>query len=158
MRGVEAVGGLIETIRGYHVQAGYSKYTFKKNRWFLNTGYLQRNYAEEIGYVPVAQFTAGAGYYLRLMSDYSQSAVLSAGAAGLMGYETVNWNKKLLPNGATLTNGDNFIYGFEVCIEFEYYIDDRYALLASVKHRGCGGSSVRMFHTLFGIGIKYILD
>ena len=158
MRGVEVMGGIIETTKGFHVQAGFSKYTFKKNRWFANASYLQRNYGAQTGTVPASQFAAGGGYYLRLVWDYTQSAVLSVGAAGLLGYETVNWNAKTLANGAQITNGDSFIYGFEACLEFEYYIDDRYALLASVKQRGCGGSSVRMFHTLFGIGIKYILD
>ncbi|GHT74419.1 conjugal transfer protein [Bacteroidia bacterium] len=157
MRGVEAIGGLING-SGYYVHAGWAKYTFKKNRYFINAEFLQRNYNSEVGTIPVQQFTGGIGYYKRLLSDYTQSAVLAAGVTALMGYETVNWNKKLLPNGGVLTNKDAIIYGFEFDLEFEYYVDDRYVLLGTIKQRACAGSSVRMAHTLFGIGIKYILE
>lgn len=42
------------------------------------------------GRVPIAEFTAEAGYNLFVVSDYSQTFHLYAGLSALGGYETVN--------------------------------------------------------------------
>jgi hypothetical protein len=158
MRGVEFGGGVAGWNKGYYLHLGYSKYLYSKNRWGFSGEYLQRNYHTEVGNIPVAQFTINPSYCYRLIWDYTQSAVLAVGVTGVFGYETVNWSRYALPNGAQLVSSDAFIYGAEVLLEFEYYIDDRYALLATIKERCAGGSSVGVFQTTFGVGIKYILE
>lgn len=157
MRGVEVMGGLIER-DGYYVHGGYSWYTKSRNRWAGNVAYLQQNYAWEAGRIPLAEFTAEFGYYQLLLSDAGKSFFAAVGVAGLGGYETINWSAKRLPNGAIITNADRWLYGAAAAVELEYYLDDRYIFLASIKQRVLGGSSVGMYHTLFGIGIKYILE
>jgi hypothetical protein len=157
MRGVQVMGGLIER-DGYYLHGGYSWYTQHKNRWVGDAEYLQRSYGWETGSIPLMQFTAEFGFYRLLLSDAGKNFFTAAGVTALTGYETINLNKKLLPNGAVITNADRWLYGAAVALEFEYYLDDRYIFLATVKQRMSGGSSVGMFHSQFGVGIKYILE
>ncbi|MDR2409722.1 MAG: conjugal transfer protein TraO [Bacteroidales bacterium] len=157
MKGIQVAGGIIER-NGYFVHAAYSKYTKSQNRLLFDMEYLQRNYAYENEKIPVMQFTGEAGYYLRFFSDGTQSFFLAFGAHIGTGYETVNLNKKRLTTGAMITNQDRWIYGGAVALEAEYYLDDKYVLLLFAKERLYGGSSVAIFHTQLGLGIKFILD
>ena len=70
--------------------------------------------------IPVAEFTGEAGYNLHLYSNYSQFFHLYGGISALAGYETVNWGKTLLSDGATLHNSDAFIYGGAVKIQADF--------------------------------------
>ena len=68
---------------------------------------------------------------------------LNLGGSALAGYETVNWSDKILYDGATLKNGDAFVYGCALTLEMELYLADRVALTASagdgtVPCRPCG--------------------
>jgi hypothetical protein len=156
-RGAELIGGYVLG-GGYYGHFGYSKYLYSRNRYGINLQYLQHNYDTEVGKVPASQFTVGLNYSYRLISDYSQSAVLALGVTGLGGFEAVNWGQKRLSNGAMLNNSSSTIYGAEMLLEFEYYLDDRYVVLVTVKERAMGGSTVNIFQTVFGVGIKYILE
>ncbi|MDR1225753.1 MAG: conjugal transfer protein TraO [Prevotellaceae bacterium] len=157
MRGVQAMGGLIER-NGYYLHGGYSWYTESKNRWAGDVEYLHQRHAWEAGDIPLAQFTAEFGFYRLLFCDVSKSFFVAIGVTALTGYETVNWSKKQLPSGAVITNADKWLYGAAAAVEVEYYLDDRYIFLLTAKQRMAGGSSVGMFHTLFGVGVKYILE
>jgi hypothetical protein len=157
MRGVQVMGGFAAS-DGYYLHGGYSWYTQKHNRWAGSAEYLQRSFAWEAGSIPLVEVTAEFGFYKLLLSDAGKSFFAAMGVSALTGYETINWSEKLLPNGAVITNADKWLYGAAVALELEYYVDDRYVFLGSVKQRMSGGSSVGMFHTLLGIGIKYILE
>lgn len=74
------------------------------------------------------------------------------------GYESVNWDKRTMPDGATLQNEGAFIYGGAVALETEIYLSDAIALTASVKERLVWGNSTGHFHTQFGIGMKFIIN
>jgi hypothetical protein len=76
----------------------------------------------------------------------------------LAGYETVNWNDKLLFDGATIKNADAFIYGGALTLEAETYLTDRIVLLVNVRERLLAGSSVGKLNTRFGIGLKFIIN
>lgn len=98
---------------GYSFGVYYS--VFKGNNvheWIFGGEYLQtyKPYGEKER-IPVADFTAEAGYNLHLISDYSQTFHLYAGISALAGYETVNWGESVLKDGATLQANDAFIYG-----------------------------------------------
>jgi hypothetical protein len=158
MGGVQALGGTIEGARGYYLHGGYAWYTPHKNRWVAAAEYLRRGYGSEVGAIPLAQLTAELGYLKLLASDAGKSFFVAVGVSALTGYETVNFGKKVLPNGAVLSHDSRWIYGAAAALEAEYYLDDRYVVLLTVKERVAGGSSVGMLHTLFGVGVKYILE
>jgi hypothetical protein len=99
-----------------------------------------------------------AGYYLKLFSDRRKMFFVSLGASALGGYETVNWNEKLLPNGATIDNKDGFLYGGALTLEMETYLSDRIVLLINVQERLLGGSSVGNLNTQLAFGLKFIIN
>lgn len=144
---------------GYNIGVFYSVIKDNNaNTWSFGGEYLQtyKPYGEK-GRIPVAQFTGEVGYNLHIVSDYSQTFHLYGGVSALAGYETVNWGKRLLPDGATLHNGDSFIYGGALTLSADFYLSDRIILTANVKERFVFGNSTGHFHTQYGIGIKFRL-
>ena len=144
---------------GYALGVSYLIFKGKQNTWSFGGEYLQtyKPYGEK-GRIPVAQFTAEAGYNLHLVSDYSQTFHLYGGLSALGGYETVNWGKHVLSDGSTIHNGDAFIYGGALMLEADFYLSDNIALTANVKERFVWGNSTGHFHTQYGVGIKFIIE
>ena len=145
---------------GYSFGVYYS--VFKGNNaheWIFGGEYLQsyKPYREK-GRIPVAQFTGEVGYNLHLFSNYSQFFHLYGGISALAGYETVNWGKTLLSDGATLHNTDAFIYGGTVNLQADFYLSDRIALIATVKGRFIFGNSTGHFRFQWGAGIRIMID
>ena len=144
---------------GYSFGVFYSVYKGNANTWSFGGEYLQtyKPYGAK-GRIPVAQFTGEVGYNLHLLSDYSQTFHLYGGISALAGYETVNWGKETLSDGSTLHDGDNFIYGGALNLQAEFYLSDKVALTANVKGRFTFGSDVQIYHTTYGIGVKFIIE
>ena len=145
---------------GYNIGVFYSVIKGNNaNTWSFGGEYLQnyKPYGEK-GRIPVAQFTGEVGYNLHLVSDYSQTFHLYGGISALAGYETVNWGKKTLSDGSTLHDGDNFIYGGALNLQAEFYLSDKIALTANVKGRFTFGSDVQIYHTTYGVGVKFIIE
>lgn len=134
-----------------------SGYTKKADRWVAGAEYLLKNYGYRTISVPRAQFTAEGGYYLKFLSDPSKTLFLSIGGSALVGYETVNWGDRMMHDGSRLLAGDAFLYGGALTLELETYITDRIVLLANVRERALWGSSLGVFTTQFGLGLKIII-
>ncbi len=129
------------------------------NTWSFGGEYLQiyKPYGEK-GRIPVAQFTAEAGYNLHLISEYSQTFHLYGGLSALGGYETVNWGRQVLSDGATLQAEDAFIYGGALTLSADFYLSDRFILGAHVRERFVFGNDTSHFLTQFGVHVKFVID
>ena len=129
------------------------------NTWSFGGEYLQtyKPYGEK-GRIPIAQFTAEAGYNLHLISDYSQTFHLYGGLSALGGYETVNWSKQVLYDGATLKAKDAFIYGGALTVSADFYLSDSFILGAHIKERCVFGNDTGHFLTQFGVHLKFVID
>ena len=143
---------------GYSFGAALSTYTKKGNKWVFGGEYLLKNNPYKDTAIPVAQFTAEGGYYFKILSDARKIMFVYAGASALAGYESVNWGEKVLHDGSTLHDRDAFIYGGAVTLDVEFYVADRIALLANLRERCLWGGDTRKFHTLWGVGIKFIIN
>ena len=93
-----------------------------------------------------------------VLSDAGKVFFLNLGGSALAGYETVNWSDKKLYDGATLKNGDAFVYGCALTLEMELYLADRVALTASLRERFLWGGSLGHCHTQYGIGIRFMIN
>jgi hypothetical protein len=142
----------------YYAGIAMSAYTKRIDRWVVGIEYLEKQHIYEDFSVPQAQITIDAGYFLKFYSDWRKMFFLSIGASAMGGYETVNWNKKLLPDGATVVNKDTFLYGGALTLELEAYLSDRFVLLVNVRERLLIGSSIGKFNTQTGMGIKFIIN
>ncbi len=160
MRSVEVKANMVDGFYtgsardcGYSFGVYYS--VFKGN----NGEYLQtyKPYGEK-GKIPVVELTGEAGYNLHLYSNYSQFFHLYGGISALAGYETVNWGKTLLSDGATLHNTDSFIYGVSVNIQADFYLSDRIALTANLKERFIFGNSTGHCRFSYGLGVRIMMD
>lgn len=164
-KGIQLTGSFVD---GFKMDSGdkqafaggiaLSAYLKNENRWVFGAEYLQKKQAYKDILIPVSQFTAEAGYYLNFLSDRSKTVFLSAGVSAMAGYETVNWGKQLLFDGATITSKDNYLYGGAVTFEVETFLSDRFAVTLHARERILFGSSVRKYHFQTGLGVKVIIN
>ena len=164
MQGIEVRANMVDGFNpggndgGYSLGTALSTYTKGGNKWVFGGEYLLKNKPYKEEKIPVAQFTAEGGYYLKVLSDARKTLFVYAGASALAGYETVNWGDKVLPDGALLRDKDAFIYGGALTLDVEFYVADRIALLANLRERCLWGNSTGHFHTQFGLGVKFIIN
>jgi hypothetical protein len=157
MRGLQVTTGLAVK-DGFHSGIAFSQYTKRADRWVFGAEYLEKRHSYKEISIPQSQFTVDAGYYLKFLSDPRKTFFLSVGASAMAGYESINWNDKLLPDGATINNADAFLYGGALTLEAETYLTDRIVLLVNVRERLLAGSSVGKLNTQFGLGLKFIIN
>lgn len=142
---------------GYNIGIFYSVIKGDNaNTWSFGVDYLHtyKPYGEK-GRIPVAQFTGEIGYNLHIISDYSQTFHLYGGVSALAGYETVNWGKQLLKDGATIGAKDAFIYGGAVTLSADFYLSDHVAIGAHIKERFVFGNDTGHFLFQYGLHLKY---
>ncbi|KAA6326745.1 hypothetical protein EZS27_024185 [termite gut metagenome] len=166
MRGIQITGGMVDGFyssstqnkTGYYFGAAMATYAKNCNKWVFGAEFIERYYPYRESRIPVVQFTAEGGYFLKVLTDPSKTFFLSLGGSALAGYETSNWGKKLLYDGSTLTDKDAFVYGGAITLEAEAYLSDKVVLLITGRERIVCGSPVSKFHTQFGIGLKFIIN
>ena len=142
----------------FHSGIAFSQYAKSADEWKFGIDYLEKRYPYKDLTVPQSQFTVAAGYYLNFISDPHKMLFVSVGASVVGGYETVNWDDKLLFDGAAIKNSDNFLYGGALTLEPKVFLSNRLILFANISERLLAGSSVGKLNTLFGVGIKYIIN
>lgn len=166
MRGVEIRGGMVDGFHsasqrnklGYYVGAGLTSYARHANKWVYGAEYLCRQYPYKEAGIPVAQFTAEGGYYYNFLSDASKTFFFYLGGSAMLGYETVNWGVKGLDDGATIRNADCFLYGGAITLQVDAYLSDRVVLQLSARERILWGTKISRFHTLWGMGLMFIIN
>lgn len=157
-KGVQLTGGMVDfSSESYHAGVAYSVYTKSRNRWTVGAEFLNRNTSYSEYKIPISQFTAEAGYFMNFYSDRKDIFFLSLGISALTGYETVNWNKKHLPDGAVIQDRDHYLIGGALTLELEAFLTDRLALLINIRERGLFGGDTDKFHNQIGIGLKYFI-
>lgn len=164
-KGVQVTGGFVDgfTLEKKDGQAFFggvalSTYTTNGNRWIFGAEYMQKSHEYKDILIPVSQITAEGGYYCKFLSDASKTVFFSVGASAMAGYETVNWGKELLFDGASIINQDSFLYGGALSFEIETYLTNRLVLLINARERVLFGSEINKFHTQVGMGIKVIIN
>ena len=105
---------------GYSLGTALSTYTKGGNKCVFGGEYLLKNKPYKEEKIPVAQFTAEGGYYLKVLSDARKMLFVYAGASALAGYETVNWGDKVLYDGAMLHDKASFIYGGALTLDVSF--------------------------------------
>lgn len=164
-KGVQVTSGFVDgfKLKNQDGQAFFggialSTYTKSGNRWVFGAEYLHKRHEYKNILIPVSQITAEGGYYYKFLSDPSKTVFFSIGASAMAGYETINWGKELLFDGATITTEDNFLYGGAVSFEIETYLTDKVVLLLNARERILLGTDINKFHTQVGVGIKFMIN
>ncbi|MDL2228312.1 conjugal transfer protein TraO [Bacteroidales bacterium OttesenSCG-928-K03] len=164
-QGIQITAGMADGLHwndntnfAYYFGVSVATYTKNANRWVVGAEYFHKKYQYREISIPLEQYTAEAGYYLKFLADRKKVFFLSLGLSGMLGYESSNRGEKLLYDGATLLNKDAFIYGGAATLEMELFLCDRIVFLMNVRERLLFGSSIGKFHTQFGIGFKLIIN
>jgi hypothetical protein len=166
MQGIQVTGGMVDGFHssskknelGYYFGLQMATYTKHANKWVFGAEFLNKYYPYKEDRIPVSQFTAEGGYYLKFLSDRKKVVLFSLGGSALAGYETSNWGEKKLFDGSTLRDEDRFIYGGAITLEMETYLSDRVVFLLTARERILWGTSTGHFHTQFGVGLKFIIN
>ncbi len=144
--------------QAFAIGLAFSNYRNSGNHWVFGAEYLQKKYAYKDILIPTAQFTAEGGYFLNYFASPRKTFLFSIGLSAMGGYETVNWDKNLLYDGATIESKNTFLYGGALSLEVETFLSDRLALLINIRERILYGSSINKFHMQIGFGIKCIIN
>ena len=164
MQGIAISGGMVDgKSDSFYGGMTLDTYTKGGDKWVFGAEYLQRNHQYEYGEedkqtIPVSQFTAEGGYFKKVLSDVSKSFFVYVGASALAGYETVNWNDKMLDDGSRLTGRDGIVYGCAATLNVEWYLSDKVVLTGNVRERFLWGNTYNLNHTQYGIGLKFIIN
>ncbi len=128
----------------------------RANHWLFGLEYSKKNFAYRSELIPAETVSFEGGYMLNLFSDRSKTVLLNTGLTGVAGYETINRNEKLLYDGATLLEEDNFVYGGAYHLALDIYPMDNLVLFVKGKCKVLWGSDVEMFRPSVQSGIRII--
>ena len=97
------------------------------------------------------------GYMHPILSDKGKNVLLYGGISALGGYEQLNEDKKLLPDGATLLDRSRFVYGGAVHGSVEVFLTNRILFLVKVQGRFLFGTDVHRFRPALSAGFRFNL-
>ena len=161
-RGVE-VAGSVPLIKGekflaadnFGMGASLTRYLKKENYTFVEVEYEQQNMPYRSYNVKLKDALLHLGYMHPVLSDNGKNVFLYGGISALGGYEQLNKDKKLLPDGATLLDRSRFVYGGSVHGSVEVFLTDRVLFLIKAQGRLLFGSDVHCFRPAVSAGLRF---
>ena len=161
-RGVEVVGS-VPLIKGeklftgdnFGVGISLPRYLKKENYTFVGVEYEQQNMPYRSYNVKLKDVLLHLGYMHPVLSDRGKNVFLYGGISALGGYEQLNEDKKLLPDGATLLDCSRFVYGSAVHGSVEVFLTDRVLFLVKAQGRFLFGTDVHCFRPAVSAGLRF---
>ena len=161
-RGIEVVGS-VPLIKGeklftgdnFGVGISLPRYLKKENYTFVMAEYEQQNMPYRSYNVKLKDALLQVGYMHPVLSDNGKNVLLYGGISALGGYEELNEDKKLLPDGATLLDRSRFVYGGAVHGSLEVFLTDRLLFLVKAQGRLLFGSDVHRFRPALSAGLRF---
>ena len=161
-RGIEVVGS-VPLIKGeklftgdnFGVGISLTRYLKKENYTFASLGYEQQNLPYRSYNIPMKDILLQVGYMHPVLSDRGKNVFLYGGISALGGYEQLNEDKKLLPDGATLLDRSRFVYGGAVHGSVEVFLTDRVLFLVKAQGRFLFGTDVNRFRPAVSAGLRF---
>ena len=161
-KGIEVVGSL-PLIKGekllakdnFGVGVSLTRYLKRENYSFVGVEYEQQNMPYRDYGVKLKDALLHLGYMHPILSDNGKNVFLYAGISALGGYEELNEDKKLLPDGATLLDRSRFVYGGAVHGSVEVFLTDRILFLVKAQGRFLFGTDVHRFRPALSAGLRF---
>ena len=161
-RGIEVLGS-VPLIKGekpftgdnFGVGISLTRYLKKENYTFASLGYEQQNLPYRSYNIPMKDILLQVGYMHPVLSDRGKNVFLYGGISALGGYEQLNEDKKLLPDGATLLDRSRFVYGGAVHGSVEVFLTDRVLFLVKAQGRLLFGTDVHRFRPAVSAGLRF---
>ena len=161
-RGVE-VAGSVPLIKGekflaagnFGMGASLTRYLGCENYTFVMAEYEQQNMPYRDYAVKLKDALLQVGYMHSILSDNGKNVFFYGGISALGGYEQLNEDKKLLPDGATLLDRSRFVYGGAVHGSVEVFLTDRVLFLVKAQGRFLFGTDVYCFRPAVSAGLRF---
>ena len=161
-RGIEVVGS-VPLIKGeklftgdnFGVGISLTRNLKKENYTFVGVEYEQQNMPYRDYNVKLKDALLQVGYMHPVLSDRGKNVFLYGGISVLGGYEQLNEDKKLLPDGATLLDCSRFVYGGAVHGSVEVFLTDRVLFLVKAQGRFLFGTDVHRFRPAVSAGLRF---
>ena len=161
-RGIEVVGS-VPLIKGeklfakdnFGVGVSLTRYLKRENYSFVGVEYEQQNMPYRDYGVKLKDVLLHLGYMHPILSDNGKNVFLYVGISALGGYEQLNEDKKLLPDGATLLDRSRFVYGGAVHGSVEVFLTDRVLFLVKAQGRFLFGTDVHRFRPAVSAGLRF---
>lgn len=163
-RGIEVLGS-VPLIKGEKLFAGdnfgvgisLTRYLKRENYTFASLEYEQQNMPYRSYNIPMKDILLHLGYMQPVLADRGKNVLVYVGVSALCGYEELNRDKKLLPDGATLLDRSRFVYGGAVHGSVEVFLTDRVLFLVKIQGRILFGSDVHRFRPALLAGFRFNL-
>lgn len=160
-KGMEVVGS-VPLIKGekffgkdnFGLGISLTRYLKRENYTFVLAEYEQQNMPYRSYDVKLKDALLQVGYMHPVLSDRGKNVFLYSGISALGGYEQLNEDKKLLPDGATLLDRSRFVYGSAVHGSVEVFLTDRLLFLVKAQGRLLFGSDVHRFRPALSAGLR----
>lgn len=161
-RGVE-VAGSVPIIKGekflaadnFGMGASLTRYLGRENYTFVMAEYEQQKMPYRSYNVKLKDALLHLGYMHPILSDNGKNVFLYGGVSALGGYEQLNEDKKLLPDGAMLLDRSRFVYGGAVHGSVEVFLTDRVLFLVKAQGRFLFGTDVHCFRPAVSAGLRF---
>lgn len=161
-RGVEVIGS-VPIIKGeklftgdnFGVGISLTRYLKKENYTFVMAEYEQQNMPYRSYNVKLKDALLQVGYMHPVLSDRGKNVFLYGGISALGGYEQLNEDNKLLPDGATLLDRSRLVYGGAVHGSVEVFLTDRVLFLVKAQGRFLFGTDVHHFRPAVSAGLRF---
>ena len=161
-RGIEVLGS-VPLIKGEKLFAGdnfgvgisLTRYLKRENYTFASLEYEQQNMSYRSYNIPMKDILLHLGYMQPVLADRGKNVLVYVGVSALCGYEELNRDKKLLPDGATLLDRSRFVYGGAVHGSVEVFLTDRLLFLVKAQGRLLFGSDVHRFRPAVSAGLRF---
>lgn len=161
-RGVEVIGS-VPLIKGeklfakdnFGVGVLRSRYLKRENYTFVGIEYEQQNMPYRDYGIKLKDALLKVGYMHPILSDNGKNVFLYGDVSALGGYEELNEDKELLPNGATLLDRSRFVYGGAVHGSVEVFLTDRLLFLVKAQGRFLFGTDVHHFRPALSAGFRF---
>ena len=161
-RGIEVVGS-VPLIKGekflaadnFGMGASLTRYLGCENYTFVMAEYEQQNMLYRSYNVKLKDALLHLGYMHPIVSDNGKNVFFYGGISALGGYEQLNEDNKLLPDGATLLDRSRFVYGGAVHGSVEVFLTDRILFLVKMQERFLFGTDVHRFRPAVSAGLRF---
>ena len=161
-KGIEVVGS-VPLIKGeklfakdnFGVGVSLTRYLKRENYAFALAEYEQQDMPYREYEVKLKDALLQVGYMHPILSDNGKNVFLYGGISALGGYEELNEDKKLLPDGATLLDCSHFVYGGAVHSSVEVFLTDKILFLVKAQGRFLFGTDVHRFRPALSAGFRF---
>lgn len=163
-KGIEVVAS-VPLIKGekffakenFGIGVSLTRFLRRANYVFVEIEYEQQNLLYRSYNVPMRDVLLQVGYMHPILSDRGKNVFLYGGISALGGYEELNEDKKILPDGAALLDHSHFVYGGAVHGSMEVFLTDWLLFLVKAQGRLLFGSDVHRLRPALSAGFRFNL-